>query len=74
VLSRKENRCVLTHPWYMCHSKYLILLLGVLVFWNGAQKPHSLSDDEANMGYITGTCKTRGTGRPLIQSGGSSLT
>jgi hypothetical protein len=47
-----------------------------LAFWcfgNGAQKTHSLSDDEAKMGCITGTCKTRGAGLPLIQSGGSHL-
>jgi hypothetical protein len=54
VLSRQENRCVLTYLWYMSHSKDLISLL---VFWNGAQKPHSLSDDEAKMGCITSTCK-----------------
>jgi hypothetical protein len=31
VLSRQENRCVLTYLWYMMYSKYLILLLGVFV-------------------------------------------
>jgi hypothetical protein len=29
VLSRQENRCVLTYLWYMCYSKDLISLLGV---------------------------------------------
>jgi hypothetical protein len=29
VLSRQENRCVLTYLWYMRYSKDLILLLGV---------------------------------------------
>jgi hypothetical protein len=29
VLSRKENRCVLTYLWHMCYSKYLIYLLDV---------------------------------------------
>jgi hypothetical protein len=42
-------------------------------FGNGAKKPHSLSDDEAKMGCITGTCQTRGAGLLLTQSGGSSL-
>jgi hypothetical protein len=31
VLSRQENRCVLTYIRYMINSKYLILLLGVFV-------------------------------------------
>jgi hypothetical protein len=30
VLSRQENRCVLTYLWYMSHSKDLISLFGVL--------------------------------------------
>jgi hypothetical protein len=29
VLSRQENRCVITYIWYMRYSKYLIFLLGV---------------------------------------------
>jgi hypothetical protein len=31
VLSRQENRCVLTYIWYMRYLKDLILLLGVFV-------------------------------------------
>jgi hypothetical protein len=30
VLSRQENRCVLTYLWYTNHSKDLILIFGVL--------------------------------------------
>jgi hypothetical protein len=51
VLSRKENRCVLTYLWNMSHSNDLILLLGVFV--NGPQKPHRKSDDKAKMWYNT---------------------
>jgi hypothetical protein len=36
VLSRQENRCVLTYLWYMRYSKYLILLVGV--FGTGLRK------------------------------------
>jgi hypothetical protein len=66
VLSRQENRCVLTYLWYMCYSKDLISLIGV---WDCAQKPHSLSNDQAKMGCITSTCNRAEQAFPLSNLG-----
>jgi hypothetical protein len=67
MLSRLENRCVLTYLWHMSHSKDLILLL--VVFVNGPQKPHSLSEDKDKMGYNTSTCKRAEQVFPLSNLG-----
>jgi hypothetical protein len=50
----------------MSYSKDFISMLGV---WDCAQKPHSLSDDKAKMGYITSTCKSAEQAFPLSNLG-----
>jgi hypothetical protein len=47
-------------------SKDLISLVGV---WDYAQKPHSLSNDQAKMGCITSTCKRAEQVFPLSNRG-----
>jgi hypothetical protein len=50
----------------MSYSKDLIFLFGV---WDCAQKPHSLSDDQAKIGCITSTCKRAEQDFPLSNMG-----
>jgi hypothetical protein len=59
----------------MCSSLSLVheLLqrfdLAFWFFWDGDQRPHSLSDDKANMGCTTSTCKRAEQAFPLYNLG-----
>jgi hypothetical protein len=50
----------------MSYSKDLISLGGV---WDCAQKPHTLADDNAQMGCITSNCKRAERAFPLSNMG-----
>jgi hypothetical protein len=53
----------------MVHELLQIFDLTSLVFWDGAHKTHSLSDDKDKMGCITRTCKRAEQAFPLSNMG-----
>jgi hypothetical protein len=67
VLSRQENRCVLTYVWYMSHSKDLILLFGVSETVLRNLTAYHMTRLIWGASHVPAKCL------PLIQSGGSNI-